>query len=188
MAMYIWLVKKSTEIRRGRSCVFCMHVHLVFVTKYRKKVFTKAILQVLEEIFCSVCMDFEAQLIEFDGEKDHVHLLVNYPPKVSVSRLVNSLKGVPLAHISHTFSRKIATLMLEIGHQGSEGSVELTRPYYPDGQDQASKRASCPRKCEKFGLDCCVNKAILKSKRPSGKGYYGHPVIFLVLVEALLLM
>ena len=71
-----------------------MHVHLVFVTKYRKKVFTKAILQVLEEIFRNICTDFEAQLIEFDGEKDHVYLLVNYPPKVSISRLVNSLKGV----------------------------------------------------------------------------------------------
>lgn len=94
MAVYIWPMKKSTEIRTGRNCVFCMHVHLVFVTKYRKKIFTKAILQVLEEIFCSVCMDFEAQLVEFDGEKDHVHLLVNYPPKISVSRLVNSLKGV----------------------------------------------------------------------------------------------
>ena len=38
--------------------------------------------------------DFEAELVEFDGEDDHVHLLVNYPPKVSVSNLVNSLKGV----------------------------------------------------------------------------------------------
>ena len=34
------------------------------------------------------------ELVEFDGEKDYVHLLINYPPKVSVSRLVNSLKGV----------------------------------------------------------------------------------------------
>ena len=41
-----------------------------------------------------VCTDFEAELVEFDGEDDHVHLLVNYPPKVSVSALVNSLKGV----------------------------------------------------------------------------------------------
>jgi len=38
--------------------------------------------------------DFEAQLIEFDGEDDHVHLLVHYPPKVSASNLANSLKGV----------------------------------------------------------------------------------------------
>ncbi len=48
----------------------------------------------LKLIFLSVCKDFEANLIEFDGERDHIHLLVNYPPKVSVSKLVNSLKGV----------------------------------------------------------------------------------------------
>lgn len=70
-----------------------MHVHLVFVTKCRRNVFTKEILDDLHRIFARVCADFEAQLIEFDGEDDHVHLLVNYPPKVAVSRLVNSLKG-----------------------------------------------------------------------------------------------
>ncbi len=85
---------KSTDLRRGRSCVFALHVHLVFVTKYRRCVFTKSILSDLRKTFESVCSDFEAVLIEFDGEKDHVHLLINYPPKVSVSKLVNSLKGV----------------------------------------------------------------------------------------------
>lgn len=71
-----------------------MHVHLVFVTKYRREVFTREILDELRGIFAGVCLDFEAQLVEFDGEDDHVHLLVTYPPKVSVSSLVNSLKGV----------------------------------------------------------------------------------------------
>jgi len=71
-----------------------MHVHLVFVTKYRRNVFTKEILSDLSSIFFSVCSDFEAELVEFDGEDDHVRLLVNYPPKVSISSLVNSLKGV----------------------------------------------------------------------------------------------
>ena len=71
-----------------------MHVHLVFVTKYRREVFNKALLDDLRDIFASVCADFEAELAEFDGEDDHVHLLVNYPPKVAVSALVNSLKGV----------------------------------------------------------------------------------------------
>ena len=85
---------KSNDIRHGRHCVFNLHIHLVFVTKYRRSVFTKAVLEDLKEIFASVCQDFEAELVEFDGEKDHVHLLINYPPKVSVSRLVNSLKGV----------------------------------------------------------------------------------------------
>ncbi|WP_418533108.1 IS200/IS605 family transposase [Parasutterella excrementihominis] len=87
-------MNKSNDIRHGRHCVFNLHIHLVFVTKYRRSVFTKAVLEDLKEIFASVCQDFEAELVEFDGEKDHVHLLINYPPKVSVSRLVNSLKGV----------------------------------------------------------------------------------------------
>lgn len=71
-----------------------MHVHLVFVTKYRGEVFTKDVLDDLRGIFASVCQDFEAELVAFDGEDDYVHLLVNYPPKVAVSALVNSLKGV----------------------------------------------------------------------------------------------
>ena len=83
----------SQEIRTGRHCVFNMHVHLVFVAKYRRDVFTKAMLKTMQEVFERVCLDFEAELIEFDGEHDHVHLLVNYPPKVAVSSLVNSLKG-----------------------------------------------------------------------------------------------
>ena len=84
----------SSDLRRGRYVVYNLHVHLVFVAKYRGKVFTKEILDDMRGIFESVCTDFEAQLVEFDGEDDHVHLLVNYPPKVSISKLVNSLKGV----------------------------------------------------------------------------------------------
>ena len=84
----------SNDLRRGRHVVFNLHVHLVFVAKYRRKVFTKEILDDMRGIFESVCTDFEAQLVEFEGEDDHVHLLVNYPPKVSISKLVNSLKGV----------------------------------------------------------------------------------------------
>lgn len=87
-------MNKSNDIRHGRHCVFNLHIHLVFITKYRRSVFTKEVLEDLKEIFASVCQDFEAELVEFDGERDHVHLLINYPPKVSVSRLVNSLKGV----------------------------------------------------------------------------------------------
>jgi putative transposase len=79
-----------------------MHIHLVFVMKYRREVFTKAILDELHLIFASVCADLESELIEFDGEEDHVHLLVNYPPKIAVSKLVNRLKGVS----SHLIRKK----------------------------------------------------------------------------------
>ena len=85
---------KDDDFRNGRHFFFVMHVHLVSVTKYRREVFTKEILDDLRPMFASVCKDFESELVEFDGGDDHVHLLVNYPPKVSVSNLVNSLKGV----------------------------------------------------------------------------------------------
>lgn len=71
-----------------------MHFHLIFVTKYRREVFTKAILDELRPIFAAVCKEFEADLVTFDDEDDHVHLLVNYRPKVAIYMLVNSLKRV----------------------------------------------------------------------------------------------
>ncbi|MFW1755402.1 IS200/IS605 family transposase, partial [Acinetobacter wanghuae] len=86
-------MRNSQDVRTGRHCVFGMHVHLVFVAKYRRDVFTKVMLETMHEVFERVCLDFEAELVEFDGEHDHVHLLVNYPPKIAISSLVNSLKG-----------------------------------------------------------------------------------------------
>lgn len=71
-----------------------MHVHLVFVTKYRRHVFDGDAIERLRLHFARVCKDFEAELVQMDGEDDHVHLLVHYPPKVAVASLVNSLKGV----------------------------------------------------------------------------------------------
>jgi putative transposase len=57
-------------------------------------VLTAQILHDLRSIFTGVCSDFGSQLVEFDGEDDHVHLLVNHLPKIAVAALVNSLKGV----------------------------------------------------------------------------------------------
>ena len=90
----LWSVNKETDIRRGRHCVFLMHVHLVFVTKYRRQIFDHDATEKLRTYFSNVCADFEAELVEMDGEPDHVHLLINYPPKLAISSLVNSLKGV----------------------------------------------------------------------------------------------
>ncbi|MFG1899121.1 IS200/IS605 family transposase [Micromonospora carbonacea] len=90
-------------IRTGRHCAFVMHVHLVFVTKFRHKVFGDRHLSRMEQIMRDVCADFEAELVEFNGEDNHVHLLVNYPPKVAVVRLVNSLKGVSSRRLRQEF-------------------------------------------------------------------------------------
>ena len=90
-------------VRTGRHCVFVLHAHLVFVTKYRHPVFTAAHLARMEEIMRGVSADFGCELAEFNGEANHVHLLVNFPPTVAISRLVNSLKGVSSRRLRQEF-------------------------------------------------------------------------------------
>ena len=82
------------DIRHGRHCAFKMHVHLVFLAKRRCEVFDADAIERLRAIFDRVCTDFDALLVEVDGGADYVHLLLEYQPKMSVSVLVNSLKGV----------------------------------------------------------------------------------------------
>lgn len=103
------------EYRRGRHVVSAMHVHLVFVTKYRRGVFNDDMLTVCEATMRKVCEDFEAELVEFNGEDDHVHLLVHYPPKVAVSSLVNSLKGVSARILRRDFTGRVNRAIMH-GH------------------------------------------------------------------------
>ena len=82
------------ELRTKRHVVHSLHFHLVFLTKYRKKVFTVLMMKRLKYHFQRVCNDFGCRLIETNGEKDHVHLLLESLPHTTPSKLVNSLKGV----------------------------------------------------------------------------------------------
>ncbi|WP_367433885.1 IS200/IS605 family transposase [Streptomyces celluloflavus] len=95
------------DVRRGRHIVHHLHAHLVFVTRYRRTVFSNEMLTRCEEIMRKVCEDFEVELIEFNGEEDHVHLLVHYPPKIALSNLVNSLKGVSSRRLRQEFTGRV---------------------------------------------------------------------------------
>lgn len=83
----------KSEYRRGRHSVTKLVCHLVFVTKYRRKLLDDPAIAWLKGHFGKVCEAMDCVLIACDGEKDHIHLLVEYPPKHSVSVLVNALKG-----------------------------------------------------------------------------------------------
>ena len=93
----------STQIRTGRHCVFNLHAHLVFVAKYRKNIFSAKIIEKLKTMFSKVCKDMEVTLKEVNGERDHIHLLVEYQPKLALSVLVNSLKGVSSRKLKEYF-------------------------------------------------------------------------------------
>ena len=82
------------DIRAKRHVVHALHLHLVFVAKYRREVFSELMIERLKYHFERVCKDFGCRLIESGGEKDHIHLLVEPLPHTTPSKLVNSLKGV----------------------------------------------------------------------------------------------
>ena len=86
-------MKEKYDWRTGRNCVFKNHIHLVFVTKYRRNAITGEMIFRLRDLFEETCVQMDAELLEFNGEDDHVHLLVTCPPKLAVSNLVQKLKG-----------------------------------------------------------------------------------------------
>ena len=85
---------EGDEFRRGRHVVSALHAHIVFVTKYRRGAITDRVREVLRQSAIDVCAGMNVTLRAFDGEDDHIRLLVEYPPSLALTRLVNSLKGV----------------------------------------------------------------------------------------------
>jgi putative transposase len=79
----------------------------VFVTKYRRKVINADILKRLEDIFSKLCQNQKSELIEFGGESDHVHLLIDFSPDIAPSRLVNTLKTISSRMIRKEFAEHI---------------------------------------------------------------------------------
>lgn len=97
-------------LKKGFRNVYDLNIHLVLVTKYRKKVITKPILNRLSEIFTATCSKWRCEVLEFNGEPDHIHLLINFPPDVEVSKLVNNLKTVSSRLIRKDFPEQLGQL------------------------------------------------------------------------------
>ncbi|MBE9064990.1 IS200/IS605 family transposase [cf. Phormidesmis sp. LEGE 11477] len=93
-------------IHRARG-VSELKAHLVLVPKYRKKIFTDAMLTRLDSVFSELMGKWEGTLIEFNGESDHVHLLLQYNPQTQPSKLINNLKTVSSRYLRKEFPTEI---------------------------------------------------------------------------------
>lgn len=83
----------SPEYRHGAHTVFAIHLHLVWTTKYRKGVLSGEVGKRVREIIRQVCREEDVEIMKGHVSKDHVHLLISIPPSVTVSRLVQKMKG-----------------------------------------------------------------------------------------------
>jgi putative transposase len=82
------------KLRAHFHCVYEISYHLVLVTKYRHPCISKAIQDRLEDIFSSLLTKWDMSLDEFNGESDHVHLLIKAHPSVQMSKIINTMKTV----------------------------------------------------------------------------------------------
>ena len=79
--------------RHGAHTVFEIHVHLVWTTKYRKPVMRGDVGLRVREVIRQICREEEVDILKGHVSKDHVHLFASIPPQVTISRLVQRLKG-----------------------------------------------------------------------------------------------
>ena len=100
---YTLVQMAKQQLQALHHCVFSLQFHLVLVTKYRRKAITKEMLERLDAIFRETLEKWRSELIEFNGEEDHVHLLLQTNPTVQLSKLVNNLKTVSSRLIRRDF-------------------------------------------------------------------------------------
>ncbi len=136
--------KYNDLISSGRS-VSSLKAHLVLTSKYRKKIFNKAMLIRLDKIIQDLLSKWGCKYIEMNGEEDHVHLLFQYTPDVQLSKLVNNMKTVTSRYLRKEFEPRLskfyckATLWNGSYYLSSCGGVTIeTLKKYVDSQNRPS--------------------------------------------------
>ena len=94
------------EYREGAHTIYDLKYHLVWVTKYRYKILSGELSTRTRDLLRQVCMAREIKIIKGHVSRDHVHMLVSCPPKLSVSDMMQYLKG----RSSHMLQREFPEL------------------------------------------------------------------------------
>lgn len=95
--------------KSSSHAVFNIKLHVVFVTKYRRKTLTPELLEYLETAFSEILIAWRCKLLKFDGEPDHVHLLIDIHPALDISVLINNLKSASARRTRNRFAEHLST-------------------------------------------------------------------------------
>ena len=90
--------------KSSSHAVYSLKLHVVFVTKYRRPVLTQEILDHLRSTFAGILAAWRCELLEFGGEADHVHLLIDIHPALNISILINNLKTASARRTRNRFA------------------------------------------------------------------------------------
>lgn len=94
--------------RSSSHAVFQLRLHIVLVTKYRRKTLSPELLDYLRQAFGEVLGEWRCELLEFGGEADHVHLLADIHPALNISTLINNLKTASARRCGARFREHLA--------------------------------------------------------------------------------
>ena len=94
--------------RSSSHAVFNLKLHIVFVTKYRRRSLSPDMLEYLEPAFAEILAAWRCKLVEFGGEPDHIHMLVDIHPALNISVLINNLKTASARRARNRFAEHLA--------------------------------------------------------------------------------
>lgn len=98
----------NNKLKSHYHCIYKLNYHLVLVSKCRRKCFTGDMLDRLKVIIKELCQKWEVELLEFNGEADHVHLLLDLHPNIMPSKFINNLKTVTSRLMRKEFASHLA--------------------------------------------------------------------------------
>ena len=141
--------------RSSSHAVFNIKLHVVFVTKYRRKTLSPELLESLKEAFSDCLAAWSCKLVEFGGEPDHVHLLIDIHPALDISVLINNLKTASARRTRNRFAEHLAPFYSKplFWHRayfvGSVGgaTLETVRAYVDaQGTEEHARKAAAKAK------------------------------------------
>ncbi|MCC0721509.1 IS200/IS605 family transposase [Clostridioides sp. ZZV14-6104] len=91
------------KLDSNNHSVFLLHYHLVMCIKYRRKVIDNSISDRLKDIFVDISPNYGVELLEWNHDIDHVHLLFKAKPNTEISKLLNAYKSASSRRIKNEF-------------------------------------------------------------------------------------
>lgn len=91
------------ELDTNNHSVFLLHYHLVLVVKYRRQVFDREISDFAKEMFVEIGSKYNVSLVEWNHDKDHIHILFKAHPNSELSKFINAYKSASSRLIKRDF-------------------------------------------------------------------------------------
>jgi putative transposase len=96
------------NLHKASHSVYAIHLHIYFVTKYRRQVLTAPMIARIKEVMNNIMQNHKSSILESGAEPDHIHLLVDLHPDNNISQLVKSLKSATSQMIQKEFPTEFA--------------------------------------------------------------------------------